>query len=119
MRITDHSQVAVSVTETGKTWSFLVPLVKLFYGFFCLKMLNSAQMWLVCLLAVRAHFQMFSPRLSVESVDRSGRGDESNIAATSKCILSVLLVVTKEANSMIDINFAGFSLLFVYVLQCT
>ena len=116
MRLTDHSQLAVSVREPGKHELFLGPLAELFYGFFCLKMLNSTQMWVVCLFVVRTHFQMFSPRCPIESLDRPGC---DNVVATSKCILSVSLffLVTKETNSIIC--FAGFPLLYMHSLQRT
>lgn len=45
--------------RTGKHGLFLGLWATLFYGFFCLNMLHSSQMWLVCLLLVRSIFQVF------------------------------------------------------------
>lgn len=61
MRITDHSQGAVS-ERSRQNERFLVRFTKLFYRSVCLNMAHSSQMWLICLLMVRTYFQMFLSR---------------------------------------------------------
>lgn len=56
--------------RTGKHGLFLGLWATLFYGFFCLNMLHSSQMWLVCLLLVRSIFQVFFRRCFGESLHR-------------------------------------------------
>ena len=82
---------------TGKHELFLGPLAKLFYGFFCLNMSNSSQMWLVCLLMVRTNFQMILSRCFDESFHRP----PGVILATSKRLFFHAFWLLKKLTSQL------------------
>lgn len=97
MRITDQSETAVSVSRR-ETWLAFRSLTKLFCKFFCLKMLRSSQMWLVCFLVVRTVCEMFNSRCcAVESHERTF---ENGKRKPRRCGLSFFQVTT-ETNSLI------------------
>ena len=112
MRITDQSQLAVSVRSREKYELPLVLLAKLFSQFFCLNMANLSQMWLVCLLVVRTYFKMFSSHCNLLFC----------IAWSPACtwwrshvvnILSSVVTIEKLTQWL---PFAGYTVLFFHIL---